>query len=116
MASAGVEGRRSERILLKVPLVVWCDGEEVRAHTAVVNGHGALILAPRPFRAEALVRVLNQESGHMALCRVAWSGGEDLRGLFKVGIEILGVAAHFWGASYEGVVLGNPSPARPRPS
>jgi hypothetical protein len=48
MPSAGIEGRRSERIVLKVPIAVSCDGEEpVRAHTLVVNGHGALILAPR---------------------------------------------------------------------
>jgi hypothetical protein len=62
--SAGVEGRRSERVLLKVPLAVSCDGEPpVRAHTLVVNGHGALILSPRLFRDEALLRVVNQDQG-----------------------------------------------------
>jgi len=103
VASAGIEGRRSVRVLLKVPIAVSCDGEPpVRAHTLVVNGHGALILSPRLFRREALLRVVNQETGRAAICRVAWNGGEDLPGLFKLGIEILGVAPEFWGVSNEG--------------
>ena len=97
MPDLGVRGRRSERVLLKVPIAIWCDGAgPMRAHTVVVNGHGALIPSPRPFRTEAMVRVVNQESGRTALCRVAWSGGEDLPGLYKVGIEILGEPAGFW--------------------
>jgi hypothetical protein len=114
MAHAGIEGRRSERILLKVPIAVSCDGEEpVRAHTLVVNGHGALILAPRLFREDALLRVVNQETGQSALCRVACCCGEDLPGLFKLGIEILGLAAHFWGANYEGAFANGASTPRP---
>jgi hypothetical protein len=109
-----MEGRRSARILLKVPIAVCCDGEEpVRAHTLVVNGHGALILVPRLFRAEALLRVVNQETGQSALCRVACCCGEELPGLFKVGIEILGLAAHFWGAAYEGAFASDASTPRP---
>ena len=103
-----------ERIPLKVPIAVSCDGEEpVLAHTLVVNGHGALILVPRLFRADALLRVINQETGQAALCRVACCCGEDLPGLFKVGIEILGVAAHFWGPPYEGAFAGDASTPRP---
>jgi hypothetical protein len=101
MAGLGTEGRRSERVLLEVPIAVSCDGDEpVRAHTVVVNGHGALILCPRAFRTDALLRVVNQETGCAALCRIAWSGGQELPGLFKLGIEILGVAPpRFWGAA-----------------
>ena len=114
MPGAGLEGRRSERILLKVPIAVSCDGEDsVRAHTLVVNGHGALIVVPRLFREDALLRVVNQETGQSALCRVACSCGEDLPGLFKLGIELLGVAAHFWGAAYEGAFGSDPSAPRP---
>ena len=103
VASAGIDDRRSERVVLEVPIAVSCDGgPPVRAHTLVVNGHGALILSPCVFRPEALLRVVNQETGRAALCRVAWVGAEDLPGLFKLGIEILGVAAEFWGTPYEG--------------
>jgi hypothetical protein len=114
MPSAGIESRRSERILLKVPIAVSCDGEEpVRAHTLVVNGHGALILVPRLLRADALLRVVNQETGQAALCRVACCCGEDLPGLFKIGIEILGMAAHFWGPPYESAFASDASTPRP---
>jgi hypothetical protein len=103
VASAGIEGRCSERVVLEIPIAVSCDGgPPVRAHTLVVNGHGALILSPCVFRPEALLRVVNQETGRAALCRLAWIGGEDLPGLFKLGIEILGVAADFWGTPYDG--------------
>lgn len=101
MATAGVDGRRSVRILLKVPIAVWGDGgDAVRAHTVVVSRHGALILAPRPFAAETFLKVLNQESGQTVLCRVVWCGGEDLPSLHKIGIEILAEVPGCWGDRY----------------
>jgi len=100
VSTAGVEGRRSLRILLKMPIAVWGDGSaEVRAHTVVVSRHGALILAPRPFTAGTFLKVLNQETGQTVLCRVAWCGEEDLPGLYKIGIEILPEVPR-WGDRY----------------
>src|SRR5215470_14449518 len=99
----GPEGRRSVRCLLTVPLAVSENDEVVRAHTVVVNAHGALIIAPRSFRPDSLLRVVNQDTGETALCRVAWRGGEDLQGLFKIGIELQGVAPAFWGVLYDPV-------------
>jgi len=101
VANAGVDGRRSLRIALKVPIAVWGDGgAAVRAHTVVVNRHGALILAPRRFDAETFLKVLNQESGQTVLCRVAWCGDQDLPGLYKIGIEILAEVPCFWGEQH----------------
>ena len=98
MSDLDRNGRRSPRILRNVPIAVWFGGSApLRAHTVVVNAHGALILTPRPFRVDALLRVVNQESGEDAVCRVAWCGGEDLPGLYKVGIEIVGEKPAFWG-------------------
>jgi len=55
MASGSIHERRSIRLVLKVPRCVWCDGAEpLRAHTAVVNDHGALILAPCALRSGGL--------------------------------------------------------------
>jgi len=62
VASAGIEGRRSERVVLEIPISVCCDGEP-----------------------------------------------PVLPGLFKLGIEILGVAARFWGTPYEGAGGARPS-------
>ena len=98
MQDADVDSRRSLRVSLKVPIAIWGDrGEAVRAHTVVVNRHGALILSPRPFGADSFIKVLNQESGQTVLCRVAWCGGQDLPGLHKIGIEIMAEVPRFWG-------------------
>ena len=98
MAEPGVENRRSPRIAAKVPLALWGDGgAAVRAHSVVVNRRGALVLSPRPFAADAFLKVLNQQSGQTALCRVVWCGGEDLPGLHKLGIELLADVPFFWG-------------------
>ena len=92
---------------MKVPIAVWCDGATpVRAHTVVVNLHGALILSPHAFGAGAVLSVLNQENGQTVVCRVAWCGGEDLPGLYKLGIEIVGEAPHFWDDQNSVVGLG----------
>jgi hypothetical protein len=99
---AAREGERSGRYLVTIPIVVWGDGEKVvRAHTVVVNPRGALILTPRSFHAGALLRIVNQDNGKKAMCRVAWCGGEELPGLFKIGIELLGLASDFWSTPAE---------------
>jgi hypothetical protein len=110
MATSGVDSRRSARVLLKVPIAVWDERAAlIRAHTIVVNDHGALILVPRALRMEAVVMVLNQESGRVALFRVVWCGADDLPGLHKVGIEIMGQTRQFWGETYAAAVHGQPS-------
>jgi hypothetical protein len=43
------------------------------------------------------LRILNVETGERALCRVVWCGGQDLPGLFKIGVEIVGEARLLWG-------------------
>lgn len=95
-------------MLLQVPIEIHGDGAEVRAHTVVVNRRGAMVLSPRRFREEELVRVQNLDTEKKALCRVVWSGGEELPGLFKVGLEILDEARLFWGESYEAAVSEAP--------
>jgi hypothetical protein len=108
MATRGIDSRRSERVLLKVPIAVWDERAAlIRAHTLVVNDHGALILVPRALRMEAVVMVLNQESGKVALFRVVWCGGDDLPGPHKVGIEIMGQTRQFWGEPYAAAVTAN---------
>ena len=96
-----IEGRRSPRILYQVPLAISANGLTVRGHTVVVNRDGALVLSPLRLREETLVKVQNVLSGATLLGRVAFCGGEDLPGLFKVGIEILGACAGFWGTECE---------------
>jgi PilZ domain-containing protein len=96
-----IEARRSPRILFQVPLRISADGGMVRGHTVVVNRQGALVLSPLRVAEETLLKVENALSGASLLCRVAFCGGEELPGLYKLGIEILGPTADFWGNEFE---------------
>ena len=102
MITQGPEARRSARVLLSLPIELQGDGRAVRAHTVVVNRHGAMVLCPLPYRADQLLRIRDLSRGETALCRVVWCGGEDLPGLFKLGIEI--GAVDFWGRAYDAAV------------
>ena len=96
-----IEGRRSPRILFQVPLRIRADAGTVRGHTVVVNRQGALVLSPLRVPEDTLIKVENALSGASLLCRVAFCGGEELPGLYKLGIEILGPADGFWGNEFE---------------
>ena len=96
-----IEGRRSPRILCQVPVALSANGGSVRGHTVVVNRCGALVLSPLRVPEETLVKVQNVASGATLVCRVAFCGGEELPGLYKLGIEILGAGDGFWGSEIE---------------
>lgn len=111
----GPENRRSPRVLLRVPIEIQGIGKPVRSHTVVVNRQGAMVLSPRRFEAEELVRIQNLSNEEKTLCCVVWCGGEELPGLYKLGLEILGGPQRFWGAPYELAALQAPEPAAARP-
>jgi hypothetical protein len=109
---SGPEARRSPRVRLEIPLAVDGEGRSGRAHTVVVNRYGALILCSLRFPEDAMIKVQNTAAGNVTLCRVAFCGGEDLPGLYKLGIEIMGNVAGFWGSDFESLgALGGPAPA-----
>lgn len=97
----GPEARRSPRVRLEIPLLVDGEGRSGRAHTLVVNRYGALILSSLPFPEDAMIKVQNADGGGVTLCRVAFNGGEELPGLYKLGIEIMGNVAGFWGRDFD---------------
>ena len=108
---ATIEDRRSPRILFQVPLRISANGGSVRGHTVVVNRHGALVLSPLRVPEETLVRLENALNGASLPGRVAFCGGEELPGLFKLGIEILGPADGFWGNEFESRMSEGAAPA-----
>jgi hypothetical protein len=91
------EHRRSPRIVSCVPLEVRVVGPDREATTAVVNQHGALILAPEPWPEGTRLAVRNINTGRSTQGRVVWSGGPDADGDYKVGIEFENPATDFWG-------------------
>jgi hypothetical protein len=103
MGTLGVDARRSPRLMLEVPIEIAGAGAPVRAHTVVVSREGALVMSPRPFNEDELVRLQNLDSRDKVLCRFVWCAGEDLHGLFKLGLEIVSGTQHFWGDQYEDV-------------
>jgi hypothetical protein len=94
------ELRRSPRIVARVPLVLISEGAPVVGYTAVINRHGAMILAAERWSRDVHVEMQNQGSKESVMCRVVWSGGEDRPGLYKIGLEMLEDHPHFWGKDY----------------
>jgi hypothetical protein len=56
------EGRRSRRILVSIPLEVQPLPEPVKAVSAVINLHGALILSVVPWPAGTALHLRNQKT------------------------------------------------------
>jgi hypothetical protein len=89
--------RRSPRIALSVPIRLTGEGRSCEARTAIVNDHGALIVAPIEFPADATLEVKQLTTGETVAARVVWCGGEDLPGEVKLGIELAAEHPAFWG-------------------
>lgn len=111
MVETAPEGRRSPRVLLRVDLKVTAEGDTRDAETAVVNRHGALLLARRPYAEEENLEITNLESGRKAPFRVVWSGGPGPRTLFKIGVELVEAIEDFWGPDYERLADGSGAPS-----
>src|SRR5262249_34916226 len=56
------EERRSPRVLRRVALKVTAEGNTRDAETAIVNRHGALLLARQPYAEEVVLEITNLES------------------------------------------------------
>lgn len=100
----GEEGRRSPRVLLRLSVLIEDPPPVCPARTAVVNRNGALILSPRPYPEEAILRIRHLEWTGAAPFKVVFSGGQDETGSYKLGVELLDERRDFWGPDYEKAV------------
>jgi hypothetical protein len=92
--------RRSERLVLSVPVVVHRLPEEgppfsEGAHTLVVNAHGALINLEANVVPRQRVILQNALSGEQQICRVVFTE-KKVTGPTKVAIEFQWPAPEFW--------------------
>jgi hypothetical protein len=94
------EGRRSPRIVARIPLDVRPIQETSSAVTAVINLHGALILSPVPWPAGTALEIRNQKTNRSIQARVVWTGSEDGSGSYKPGVEFEDPESGFWGNDY----------------
>jgi hypothetical protein len=93
------EGRRSPRIIARIPLYVW-PLQSLNAVTAVINLHGALIQSPVPWVSGAILTIQNQKNNHSIRARVVWTGPEERSGSYKLGVEFEDAESGFWGDDY----------------
>jgi hypothetical protein len=100
-SARGAEARRSERVLLVVPVLLESNGMSHAAKTVVVNRHGALVLSPASYPEQSEVVVTHLETRQRVRCRVAWCGGPDGQGRHKIGLELLEERPELWGPEYE---------------
>ncbi len=91
-----VENRKSSRIVSRVPLEIRATGALCEATSAVVNQHGALILAPVFYPVGTTLNLRNMETHRSTPGRVVWSANPDAKGDCKVGIAFKRRVTNFW--------------------
>jgi hypothetical protein len=110
--------RRSQRVLLSVPLMVSGVRENrttfsERATTSVVNAHGALLRLRERVEMEQILRLKNVATGEELDCKVAdINRGQDERA--EVGVEFLEPSPRFWRISFPPVDWSQRSPEAKR--
>ena len=100
---AGEERRRSQRVMLKVPvnLKVMVAGKAVTANAATVsvNDHGAMLSCTRSFAAQTTLELQNERTGERIDCRVTRTPIEN-QGGYLIPIEFATVNPAFWRISF----------------
>jgi hypothetical protein len=97
---AGRKGRRSPRILARIPLDLRPIQDSCTAVTGVINLQGALILSPVPWPSGTTFEIRNQKNKRSIRARVVWSGPQDDSGAYKLGVEFEAPESGFWGDDY----------------
>ena len=95
--------RRSQRVILSVPISVTGDGPKGKfteeTKTLVVNEHGALItLAAKVMQGQPL-ELKSPTNPEEQSCKVVYIG-PTVQGQTQVGIEFMKPAPHFWHVSF----------------
>jgi hypothetical protein len=92
--------RRSERILLDVPIVVYSEGSShgsflEETFTVTISAHGALVMLGANVALGQTINVRNALNQNEQEARVAYKGTAHA-GLAQVGIEFLRESPEFW--------------------
>lgn len=100
----GSDLRRSQRVLLRVPIVVMGEAPHgtpfsEETITLIVNAHGALISLAVKVIAGQKLGVVNLSSGEELSCHVVHVGAAN-NGKSEVGIEFVSPAPFFWRISF----------------
>jgi hypothetical protein len=102
-----IDNRRSPRVVKRIPLRIDLGvGETLDAYSAVINLHGALVIAEQGFPDDTVLVLENVFNNLKTRARVVWSGGESEGSGFKLGVEFLD-GVDFWGDDYDPTVDGD---------
>jgi hypothetical protein len=95
------KSRRSHRLALQVPVLVYEAGRDQRfilddAYAAMVSKHGAMLILAQNVHCGQTLMVTNKKTKESRECRVVFVGpyGANKR---RVGVEFAQEAPHFWG-------------------
>lgn len=98
-AAIAEEHRRSQRVIIRVPVTILTmeNGQPVRTagKTIEVNSRGAMVACPRSFDSEASIEVVNERTGEKIGSRVLRSPREASEG-FLVPVEFTSPSVNFW--------------------
>lgn len=103
-ATPGAERRRSQRVLLVIPLeVAWTSASGVRvlehAETEIVNAHGALMRMKAKLPRGTQVELSRPKTQEKVPARVVFIGQEGSDGLWRAGVEFPAPNEKFWGVT-----------------
>jgi hypothetical protein len=101
--ATGEERRRSQRVVIRVPVTVYCvvAGKNVKfaASTVSVNDHGAMLLCPQSMAANSTFELQNDRTEEKVKCRIVRTPVESAEG-HMVPVEFLAAAPDFWRISF----------------
>lgn len=109
MNDRGFEKRRSDRLMITLPLVI--EGKDTKgqpfdntARTITVNRHGARVVTPRPLRAGQTITVTNLASRKKCQFRVVGPVSPATERGGEWGIECLDPNENIWGIQFPPVL------------
>ncbi len=104
-ATSGPEAnrRRSQRVILNVPITVSGDGTggnfSEQTKTMVVNAHGALIMLAAKVTQGQTLDLKSPTNPESQSCKVVYIG-PTVQGQTQVGVEFSKPAPHFWHVAF----------------
>jgi hypothetical protein len=99
----GDERRRSQRVMIRIPVTVEMTvaGKKVtvRASTASVNDHGAMLVCTKNLAVDTTFDMVNDRTNEKQSCRVTRTATENQQG-YLIPVEFAAPAPGFWHISF----------------
>jgi hypothetical protein len=98
------ERRRSQRVIIRIPVtleltVAGAKKMTIRATTASVNDHGAMLMCMKNFPVAATFDLINDRTSGKQSCRVTRASVEN-QGGYLIPVEFAAPAPGFWHISF----------------